>query len=185
MEEQALKLKRPKPKLRCPACEAEVTLPAAVCPNCQVDLRLGYLKKKRPRLKLKTAAWLGIQICAFVFVVNLLWKHVSWNKPAPSIPAAAYNPASLSPLTPEARRESIAAAPIEFQRLAEENPLLLLPYIYVYRAKTAAQRYQRQFEGRYSQMEEIDALQDLAIIQKASPAERQRILLNLWEEYHK
>ena len=86
---QSTQPKRPKPKLRCPACEEEVTLPAIFCPECGVELSTAYLKKKRPKLKLRNIFFAGIQLCILAFVLNLLWKHASWNKPSTSPPPPA------------------------------------------------------------------------------------------------
>ncbi|MCL2029580.1 MAG: zinc ribbon domain-containing protein [Deltaproteobacteria bacterium] len=168
-----------RPKLRCPACEEEVTLPATFCPECGVELRTAYLKKKSPKLKLKTIFFAGIQLCVLAFVLNLLWKNASWNKPSPSPPPPS---PAMRLLTPEERRAAIAAAPPEFHRLAEENPILLLPYIYVYRAKTAVVNYQEQFQARYRELEKISGLEDLATYQKATPGQRQLMLRDLFGE---
>ena len=172
-----------RPKLRCPACGAELTPPVSSCPACGVDMRFSYLKRKRRR-PLWAEILIGAQFCLLAALgVWLLKSH--WRGEAPN-EAPAFLTASDRPpvglLTPEAKREAISAAPAEFQRLAEENPLLLLPYIYVYRGKTAVQNYQDQYKARYSQIEELTGLsQDFLTFQKATPAQRQQILQELFD----
>ena len=165
-----------RPKLRCPACGAEMTPPVDFCPECGADPRLAYLKKKRPP-RLWARVLLGLQFCLLAGAFGLLYKHAPWRGDGPA-PASAPAPAGLSP---EARREAISAAPAEFQRLAEENPLILLPYIYVYRAKTSIERHQGQFQAQFDQILELGLSQDLAEFQKATPAQRQKLLEELFK----
>ncbi|MDR2725000.1 MAG: zinc ribbon domain-containing protein [Candidatus Adiutrix sp.] len=164
-----------RPKLRCPACGAEMTPPVEFCPECGADPRLAFLKKKRPR-RLWPRILFGAQFCLLAAAFGLLYKHAPWRGDGlPPAPVSA--PAGLSP---EARREAIAAAPAEFQRLAEENPLLLLPYIYVYRAKTSLERHQDQFQAQFGQIGELDLSRDIVAFQKATPGQRQKMLEELF-----
>ena len=164
-----------RPKLRCPACGEEMTPPVDFCPECGADPRLAFLKKKRPR-RLWARVMLGAQICLLAAVFGLLYKHAPWRGDGP--PAA---PASAG-LSPEAKREAISAAPANFQRLAEENPILLLPYIYVYRAKTSVERHQDQFQAQFDQIVELGLSRDIVAFQKATPAQRQKMLEELFEK---
>jgi len=167
-----------RPKLRCPGCGAELTPPVDFCPHCGGDIRLSYLKRKRKR-PLWVEILIGAQFCLLVaFGVWLLKTH--WRSDVSK--EVATDLPSVGLLTPEAKREAISAAPPEFQRLAEENPLLLLPYIYVYRGKTAAQKYQNLDKERYGQLEELTGLShDYLTIQKATPAQRQQMLHDLFD----
>ena len=94
------------------------------------------------------------------------------KKPGPARPVRPKLrcPACGSELTP----------PAEFQRLAEENPLLLLPYIYVYRAKTSLERHQDQFQAQFGQIGELDLSRDIVAFQKATPGQRQMMLEELF-----
>ncbi|MDR3037805.1 MAG: zinc ribbon domain-containing protein [Candidatus Adiutrix sp.] len=170
----------PRPKLRCPACGEVVTLPATNCPDCGVDLRTGYLKKKRARRGLRDWAMAGAWALGLAGAAWFLFQNAPWRAAGP--PTAARPAAAPAGLTAEGRRAAIEAAPAGFQQLAEDNPLLLLPYIYVYRAKTAVTRYQGQFEGRYDQLKLFDDFQDLQVYRKATPAQRQIMLQEIFDQ---
>ena len=178
----------PKPfKLRCPDCGSILTPPVSYCPECQVDLRLAYLKKKRPQRSLLGKLSFGLQVGLLVAAAIWLVKHAPWSDAGGQAPGAA--PASQAGLaqrpglTDEARREAIAAAPAGFQKLAEEHPLLLLPYIYVYRAKTAVERLQEQSQARHRQIEKFsDWPQDIVTFKKSAPGQRRQMLEELFEE---
>jgi hypothetical protein len=59
---------RPAPKMRCPACTNLVTLPAASCPSCQVDLRTGFLAESEEELET-----LRRKKALKLFLLSLLW----------------------------------------------------------------------------------------------------------------
>lgn len=136
---------RRRPQLRCPACAAHFTLPAEICPHCRIDLRLGCRRKKRllprwlripPRLlrPLGRVVTLGLMLALAGAAVKGIYGYVH----RPPAPMAA-----------------VPRAPDAFQRLAGEYPILLRPYVIMYKTRAAVADYRDNLTYRQHFMEEL------------------------------
>lgn len=134
-----------RPQLRCPSCGSTFTPPAEICPDCRFDLRLGCYRKKQllpdwlqlpPEIMrpLKTAITIGLVLAFGGAAVSGI--HGYLNRP-PAPPA------------------EVPRAPDSFQRLAGEYPVLLRPYVIMYKTKSAVADYRDNLTYRQHFMEEL------------------------------
>lgn len=167
-----------RPQLRCPACGSTFTPPAEICPDCRVDLRLGRRKRQflpdwlqlppeimRP---LKTATIIGLALAFGGAAVSGV--HGYLNRP-PAPPAA------------------VPRAPDSFQRLAREYPVLLRPYVIMYKTRAAVAEQRDNLTYRQHFMEELaksvnadandDATEIIVMSRRLTPGQRLKMLKEL------
>lgn len=174
-------LSRPagRPQLRCPACADLFTPPAETCPACGIDLRLGRRRKRRllpkwlkipPQLlrPLKKIVALGLCLALVGLAADGIYSYI--NRP-PAPPA------------------EVPRAPDSFQRLAGEYPILLRPYVVMYKAQAAVGDYRDNLVYRQRFMEEMAKAADpdqsgagdeaLTLSRRMTPGQRIRMLREL------
>lgn len=162
--------------LRCPGCADMIELPAEICSRCCFDLRLGYRPKRRfwPRLP-KSFRCLTpfLTLLVLLILADKVWEGVQNYLQAP-------------PPKPVV----IARAPDSFASLAAENPILLKPYVLIYKARAAVAEYQDQVGYRQRFMAELanasaaygngtDETEEM--FRKMTPAERLKTLKELMQ----
>lgn len=168
-----------RPQLRCPACGSIFTPPAEICPDCRYDLRLGCRRKRQllpgwlqlpPEIMrpLKTAVLIGLLLAFGGAAVSGIHSYL--NRP-PAPPAA------------------VPRAPDSFQRLAGEYPVLLRPYVIMYKTRSAVADYRDNLTYRQQFMEElaksVNASDDegtkeaIAMSRQMTPGQRLRMLKEL------
>jgi|GEM_PF-3194061 hypothetical protein len=169
-----------RPQLRCPACAALFTPPAETCPVCRIDLRLGCRRKKRflpkwlqipPRIMrpLKKVTGLGLTLALIGLAANGIYGYL--NRP-PAMPA------------------EVPRAPDTFQRLAGEYPVLLRPYVVMYKTQAAVADYRDNLVYRQRFMEELAKASEtgqgaegdealVAMSRRMTPGQRIRMLREL------
>lgn len=177
----ATPLSRPasRPQLRCPACGVLFTPPAETCPACRIDLRLGCRRKKKLLPKwlkippgvlrpLKKISAIGLTLGLLGLVASGVYGYL--NRP-PAKPA------------------EVPRAPDSFQRLAGEYPILLRPYVVMYKTQAAVADYRDNLVYRQRFMEELAKASDpgqlqegdeaVAMSRRMTPGQRMRMLREL------
>lgn len=164
--------------MRCPACGAHFSPPAEICPRCRFDLRLGarqrrpwpkWLKIPSPiRRPLKLACTAGLVLALFAAVLGGLQGD---NNRPPAAPVA------------------VPRAPDSFQRLAGEYPVLLRPYVIMYKARAAVADYRDNLGYRQRFMEELAKASEtggmsetdeiVIMSRRMTPGQRMRMLREL------
>lgn len=141
-----------RPRLRCPACGAEVELPSSHCPKCEVDLRTGIRPPKKSIIPYLPQVTMFVKIGLVVLVCSLLWPYAIKEK-------QSYEGASLGQT---------------IKILAQDHPIIMKPYVIVNEAVESIKEVNRKLSTRH---EHIDKW--LHSLDGTSPAENTQPLREL------
>lgn len=178
---QPLKPWSRRPQLRCPACGAAFSPPADFCPECRIDLRIGARRKRHllRRLINKIPPQYRRPVKKGLYLGGLMILAISAY-------AGFQGYRNRSPAAPT---DMPARPPDNFQRLSKEYPVLLRPYVIMFKTRAAVEKYRDSLSSRQELMAEMalaasssdseDHAEIVEMSRRMTPNQRARMLREL------